>query len=127
MAAADLAILTLGACTVPVYSTLTAAQARYILQDAGARVAFVSTAEQLEKLQRVRHELPSLEAIVSFEPLDAAVAVGAAARRRSRARPRAADGGVGHRPRRFATRARDPPGQLATIIYTSGTTGEPKG
>ena len=62
---ADLAILTLGAVTVPVYSTLTPAQARYIVQDAGARLAFVSTAEQLEKLQRVRHDLPSLEAIVT--------------------------------------------------------------
>jgi len=44
---ADLGILTLGAVTVPVYSTLGAAQARYIVQDTGARVAFVSTAEQL--------------------------------------------------------------------------------
>jgi long-chain acyl-CoA synthetase len=38
---ADFAILTLGAVTVPVYATLTAGQARYILQDAGARVALV--------------------------------------------------------------------------------------
>ena len=38
---ADLAILTLGGVTVPVYATLTPAQARYIIQDAGARVAFV--------------------------------------------------------------------------------------
>src|SRR5215203_1477463 len=55
---ADLAILTRGAVTVPVYSTLTGPQARYIVEDAGARLAFVSTGEQLEKLQRVRHELP---------------------------------------------------------------------
>src|SRR5688572_6153862 len=65
---ADLAILTRGAVTVPVYSTLTGGQAKYILEDSGARVAFVSTAEQLEKLQRVRHEIPALEAIVTFEP-----------------------------------------------------------
>jgi long-chain acyl-CoA synthetase len=42
---ADLATLVLGAVNVPVYSTLTGPQARYILQDSGARVAFVSTAE----------------------------------------------------------------------------------
>ena len=124
---ADLAVLTLGAVTVPVYSTLTAAQARYIMQDAGARVAFVSTAEQLEKLQRVRHELPALEAIVTFEPLAPRVAVRAAPRRRRRARARAADGGVGRRPRRSATARARSARQLATIIYTSGTTGEPKG
>src|SRR3982751_997667 len=64
---ADLAILTIGAVTVPVYSTLTGAQARYIIDDAGARIAFVSTAAQLEKIQRLRHELPNLEAIVTFE------------------------------------------------------------
>jgi long-chain acyl-CoA synthetase len=123
----DLAIVTLGAVTVPVYSTLTAAQARYIVQDAGARVAFVSTAEQLEKLQSVRHQLPSLEAIVVF---DAAPAPGAsiitldALVARGHARMMA-EWGVA---RVFRDRARGVrPTDLATIIYTSGTTGEPKG
>jgi long-chain acyl-CoA synthetase len=124
---ADLAILTRGAVTVPVYSTLTAGQARYILEDSGARVAFVSTAEQLDKLQRVRHELPALEAIVSFEPavtpsptvltLDAVV-------ERGHARLMG-EWGVG---REFRDRTREiRPSDLATIIYTSGTTGPPKG
>jgi len=124
---ADLAILTIGGVTVPVYSTLTAAQARYILHDAGARIAFVSTAEQLEKVQSVRHQLPSLEAIVVFDrtaaaaasvlPLDAVVDRGHAQ----------IVGGWGIA-REFRDRARTvSPEQLATIIYTSGTTGEPKG
>ena len=124
---ADLAILTLGGVTVPVYATLTPAQARYIIQDSGARVAFVSTAEQLDKLQAVRHQLPALEAIVTFAPtpasstsvlsLDALV-------ERGHARL-TAEWGVG---RQFRDTAREiRPGQLATIIYTSGTTGEPKG
>ena len=124
---ADFAILTLGGVTVPVYATLTPAQARYIIQDAGARVAFVSTAEQLEKLQRVRHQLPSLEAIVTFAPLagrspsvlslDALVARGHARLM--------GEWGVG---RQFRDKTREiRPEQLATIIYTSGTTGEPKG
>src|SRR6476620_11138316 len=39
----DLAVLTAGAVTVPIYPTLSAAQARYILQDSGARLAIVST------------------------------------------------------------------------------------
>jgi long-chain acyl-CoA synthetase len=124
---ADFAILTMGAVTVPVYSTLTAQQTRYIVQDAGARVAFVSTREQLEKLQSVRHELPSLEAIVIFEaldqpspsvmPLDAAIARGHARMM--------AEWGVARAFREKARAIR--PEQLATIIYTSGTTGEPKG
>jgi long-chain acyl-CoA synthetase len=124
---ADFAILTAGAVTVPVYSTLTAAQARYIIQDSGARLAFVSTAEQLEKLQRVRHELPSLEAIVTFEgtgnaspsvlTLDAVAARGHARL--------TGESGIGRAFRDAARQVR--PDQLATIIYTSGTTGEPKG
>jgi long-chain acyl-CoA synthetase len=124
---ADLAILTLGGVTVPVYATLTPGQARYIIQDSGARVAFVSTAEQLEKLQDVRHQLPALEAIVTF----AAAPVGSTsvlsldalmARGHTRLM---GEWGVG---RQFRDTTREiRPGQLATIIYTSGTTGEPKG
>ena len=60
----DLAILSAGAVTVPIYPTLSAAQARYILQDSGARLAIVSTRLQLEKVQEVRHLLPDLEAVV---------------------------------------------------------------
>ena len=45
----DLAVLTAGAVTVPIYPTLSAAQVRYILQDSGARLAIVSTRLQLEK------------------------------------------------------------------------------
>jgi long-chain acyl-CoA synthetase len=125
---ADLAILTLGGVTVPVYPSLTAGQARYIIHDAGARVAFVSTSEQLEKLQRIRHELPSLEAIVTFAPAaggaSASVVPLAALVARGHARLMG-EWGVG---RQFRDAAREiRPHQLATIIYTSGTTGEPKG
>jgi len=124
---ADLAILSLGAVTVPVYSTLTAPQTRYIVKDAGARVAFVSTAGQLEKVQAVRHDLPLLEEIVSFEPVDhpsPAVLTLEAVAERGHGRL-TGEWGVG---REFRDRAKEvKPGQLATIIYTSGTTGEPKG
>jgi long-chain acyl-CoA synthetase len=123
----DMAAQTLGAVTAPVYSTLTAAQVRYIVNDAGARVAFVSTAEQAEKLQRVRHELPMLEAIVTFDPVPSAspalLHIDALAERGHA--KLMGEWGVG---RAFRDRAREVrPSDLATIIYTSGTTGEPKG
>ena len=124
---ADFAILALGGVTVPVYSTLTPGQARYIIQDAGARVAFVSTVEQLEKLQRIRHELPSLEAIVTFAPIaNASTSVLSLDALVERGHARLmGEWGVGRQFRDTTRGIR--PGQLATIIYTSGTTGEPKG
>lgn len=123
----DLAILTAGAVTVPIYPTLSAGQVRYILQDSGARVAVVSTALQLEKLQEIRHLAPALEAVVVIDP--AAVA-GASAltltELASRGHARmTGEWGAG---REFRDAARKvSPDDLATIIYTSGTTGEPKG
>ncbi len=124
----DLAILAGGAVTVPVYPTLSAAQARYILQDSGARLAIVSTGLQLDKLQEVRHLLPSLEAVVV---MDAATAAGTTSvlsleelEQRGHARMTAEWGAA----KEFRDRARAVGADdLATIIYTSGTTGEPKG
>ncbi|HYT73825.1 MAG TPA: long-chain fatty acid--CoA ligase [Vicinamibacterales bacterium] len=124
---ADFAILTLGAVTVPIYSTLMPSQVRYMVADSGARVAFVSNIEQLEKLQRVRHELPGLEVVVVFDPADqrpTSVVTLDALVERGHVRLMS-EWGVA---RQFRDRARAVrPGQLATIIYTSGTTGEPKG
>ena len=124
---ADLAALTFGAVTVPVYSTLAAGQTRYIVQDAGARVAFVSTAAQVEKLQSVRHQLPALEAVVAFDDVaesSPSVMTFAGLAERGHARMMAGWGVA----RAFRDRARQVrPEHLATIIYTSGTTGEPKG
>jgi long-chain acyl-CoA synthetase len=123
----DLAILAAGAVTVPIYPTLSAAQVRYILQDAGARLAIASTRLQLEKLQEIRHLLPALEAIVVIDP--PGVTVGSAltlAHLESRGHARmTGEWGAGSG-FRDAARAVSP-GDLATIIYTSGTTGEPKG
>ncbi len=125
--ATDLAILTAGAVTVPIYPTLSAAQAQYIVQDSGARFAFVSTREQAAKLQKVRLALASLEVIVLFDA--SAESTGSllsldevAARGHARM---VAEWGVA---REFRDQARaSAPDDLATIIYTSGTTGEPKG
>ena len=64
---ADLAILTGGAVTVPIYPTLSPVQVHYVLQDSGAKAAIVSTREQLAKIQEVRHKLPVLEAVILMD------------------------------------------------------------
>jgi long-chain acyl-CoA synthetase len=127
----DLAILSAGAVTVPIYPTLSAAQARYILQDSGARLAIVSTRLQLEKVQEVRHLLPDLEAVVVVMDPPAAIPAGSASvlsledvERRGHARMTGEWGAA----KEFRDDARTvKPDDLATIIYTSGTTGDPKG
>ncbi len=127
----DLAILTAGAVTVPIYPTLSSGQARYILEDAGARLAIVSTRLQLEKIQEVRHLLPALEAVIVMDPPAGTPLPGSPSvlsleevERRGHARM-TGEWGAG---RIFRDDARAiSAGDLATIIYTSGTTGEPKG
>src|SRR6266496_6230470 len=50
---ADFACVLLGAVVVPFYTTLTAEQTAYMLQDSGARAIFVSTDRHLEKVLSV--------------------------------------------------------------------------
>jgi long-chain acyl-CoA synthetase len=133
----DLAVLTAGAVLVPIYPTLSAAQARYILQDSGASLVVVSTRVQLDKVQEIRHLLPSLEAVIVMDDRAASAASASAPTFTSasvfafddvvaRGHARMAEQWGAGREFRDAARAVTPQ-QLATIIYTSGTTGEPKG
>ncbi|HWB30528.1 MAG TPA: AMP-binding protein, partial [Vicinamibacterales bacterium] len=61
---ADLAILTAGAVTTPIYPTLSVEQIAFILRDSGATIAIVSTAEQLEKLLAALPSAPDVATIV---------------------------------------------------------------
>ncbi|MDX2056929.1 MAG: long-chain fatty acid--CoA ligase [Gemmatimonadales bacterium] len=121
-ALADYACLTARAADVPIYPTLTPKQIRYLLDDSGARVVFVSTAAQLAKLAEIRSELTGVEQIVAFDTELAGDGVMALSALEDRGRAVA-----GQHPdwRRDALAVT--PDDLATIIYTSGTTGEPKG
>jgi long-chain acyl-CoA synthetase len=124
---ADLAIVTGGGVTVPVYPTLSAGQARYILKDSAARIVVCSTRAQLEKIQEVRHQLPSIEAIVVMETgAEAGPSVLTFDELAARGHGRMMGEWGAGRQFRDAARALQP-GDLATIIYTSGTTGDPKG
>ena len=61
---ADLAILSAGCINVPVYPTLPSGHIEYILKDSEARTIFVSNAEQLEKIQAIRSNLPNLQHVI---------------------------------------------------------------
>jgi long-chain acyl-CoA synthetase len=115
---ADFAALSMGAITVPVYSTQTAEQTAFILNDSGARVLVVSTQSQLEKGLAVQSQTP-VEHIVVMDAVETAHAV--------HMQRLMLQGPADFDPE-FDARARSiQPDDLATIIYTSGTTGMPKG
>ena len=119
---ADIAILSEGAVTVPIYPTSTPSQVGYILKDAGVRVVLVSTAAQARKVLEAAGDL---EMDVTVVCMDQAGEAGV--RSLEEVRREGADlerGNPGLFERHAARAGRD---DTATIIYTSGTTGEPKG
>jgi len=125
----DLAILTAGAVTVPIYPTLVSGQMKGILADCAARLVIVSDETQAEKVRSVRSELPNLEAIVvieqeakCFENQNEHLLASVAKRGRDRL---VSEDGLEERFRDTAQSIS--PEAIATIIYTSGTTGVPKG
>ena len=118
-AIADYATLLLGAVVVPIYATQTAEQVLYVLQNSEARIAFVSTRQQYEKLAAIRDQT-SLQYVVVMDEapeLSNAVHMGSFLR----------DGESGPDAELDAIAAAIEPDDLATLIYTSGTTGTPKG
>jgi long-chain acyl-CoA synthetase len=128
---ADFAILLLGAVDVPVYTTLTAEQIEYLMQDSGARYIFVSTPGQLRRLLSIK-TAGLIERIIIMDDLPAGEGGAAMDRERvvSFASLTDAESPPANERRDALFDARGHslhPSDLATIIYTSGTTGTPKG
>jgi long-chain acyl-CoA synthetase len=120
----DLAILSLGAINVPIYTTQALDQIDYILSDSGARAIFISDRRLYKHAQPVLAN-KAMAHLVFFEPevaedIDRAcdlTELEEKGKEFARQRPDAFEAYL------QAVRPED----LATIIYTSGTTGEPKG
>ncbi|HYY45346.1 MAG TPA: long-chain fatty acid--CoA ligase, partial [Actinomycetota bacterium] len=118
---ADLACLSLGATTVPIYATSSADQVEYVLSHSDSKIAVVEDQEQLDKILARCSGLPALEKVVVLEDGEGAgpglVAAWSSLLTAGDSVPmelfEAARSDVG-------------PGDLATFVYTSGTTGPPK-
>ncbi|HEY3011209.1 MAG TPA: long-chain fatty acid--CoA ligase [Gemmatimonadales bacterium] len=121
-AIADYACLTAGCTDVPIYPTLPAKQVEYNLCDSGAVAIFVSTRQQLEKVNGLRPRVRALRHVIAFD--EEVAGPGVLSLEQVYARGRAARS---HRTswKRDALEAK--PDDLATLIYTSGTTGDMKG
>ncbi|HXB22972.1 MAG TPA: long-chain fatty acid--CoA ligase [Candidatus Solibacter sp.] len=115
---ADFACVTSGIIDVPIYTTLTAEQTLYLLQNSGARAIFVSNLEQLRKVQSIQLQT-KLEKVVIMDDVEESNVIPMWSIL-NHASPEADPV--------FDERARTvQPDDIATLIYTSGTTGTSKG
>lgn len=119
---ADYATMQIRAVTVPIYSTNTASQVNYILQNADIKVLFVGNQDQYDEAIKATENTPLLQKIVAMNPVDL---------RGHSLGEQWADflqDGYPKMQAEFDERLAEKNMQdLFTLIYTSGTTGNPKG
>ncbi len=120
----DLAILSAGAITIPIYPSSTSDQVEYIVNNSEAVAIICENEEQLRKVLERRASMPTLKRAVLIEgrlPADAppGFVIGAEDLKKEGWQVAAAE----VEKRIAATK----PDDVATIPYTSGTTGPPKG
>ena len=116
----DHGTLQAGGIDVPIYPTMTPEDYVYILNHSESKFCFVSNQELFDKVASIQDQVPSLQAVFTFENVSGArnwkevVDAG-------RSADEAAKATLAERSKAVS------PNELATIIYTSGTTGRPKG
>lgn len=120
----DLAILSNGGISVPIYQTNTAQQVEYIAQHSDASVIFLENKLQLDKVLSIRSKLPSLKKIIVWDDVDTQDQMIMTFSELEL---------LGEKIRREQFNALEKRldeiklKNIATIVYTSGTTGPPKG
>jgi len=118
----DMATVCMGAVTVPIYTSLTPEQIKYIIKDSEASFVVCSNLEMWSKVEKIKNELPLVGKYILIEnQVPAGVlnlkSVETEGQKLNQQNPEEFD--------RIALSIG--PDDLATIIYTSGTTGVPKG
>lgn len=114
----DMAIMQIGAITVPVYPTISEKDYLYILNHCEAKIVIVEGAEVMNKIDAILPSTPTLEHVYTF--ID---------RKRFPFLAQLIELGEQNPDPDELQRRRDAvqPSDCSTIIYTSGTTGTPKG
>jgi long-chain acyl-CoA synthetase len=114
----DIGVLQIGAQNVPIYPTISETDYEYILNHSGSTYCFVSDVEVLRKVNLIKHNLPNLKEVFSFDEIEGCknwkelLVLGEDQSNQDVVEDR---------------KNNVKPEDLATIIYTSGTTGKPKG
>lgn len=120
-AAVDFACMFAGLISVPSYVSLNPEQIKYILNDAEVKIIFVMNKFMLEKINKIKAEVPSLKTIVSFNDLsqdnlsNEIINYSSISKNFSKSEDL----------KSLLSSIKEE--DLLTIIYTSGTTGNPKG
>jgi long-chain acyl-CoA synthetase len=122
----DMASLLVGAVTVPLYTTLTAQQSAFVLNDSGCRAIFLSTDHQLHKIISVLPQT-QVENVIVMDDLEFTGDLAPYADRCECMSHISRQGSENLDPEIEARARNASPDQLATIVYTSGTTGTSKG
>jgi long-chain acyl-CoA synthetase len=113
----DLAVQQIGGILTPVYPTINVNELEFVFFDAEVKYVFVNDEESYHKVLSIRHKLPSIREIFTFEHV-------ANAKHWKEIFVEPTDE---LRAKISEISSRIKYDDLATIIYTSGTTGKPKG
>ena len=113
----DVAVLMIGAVSVPIYPTITSAEYEFIFNNAEVKLCFVSDKEILGKVSAISDKVDSLDGIYTFDEISDA-----------RHYSEVMNQGLPDYQEKVEELKRGvKSNDLATLIYTSGTTGLPKG
>lgn len=120
-AAVDFACMFAGLISVPSYVSLNPEQIKYILIDADVKIIFVMNKFMLDKILKIRNEVPSLKIIVSFNKLPEENISNDVINYEMIKQNFSSEENL----QSLSSSIKET--DLLTIIYTSGTTGNPKG
>lgn len=114
----DMAIMQVGAISVPIYPTISKDDYRYIINDCGVKLIILEGSAVLQKIESIKSEAPTLVAIYAIDTkcdyptFSELVELGKENQNSEELKNR--EDSIDEK-------------ECATIIYTSGTTGNPKG
>ncbi len=118
----DLAVLSLGAAVVPIYTTQPGEQIKYILENSDAKIHFVSNDEVFAETKPLIKNVKNVKAIISImeskhKKLQTFEDILQMGHKKNEEDPTLYN----------KLKSEVKPDDMATLIYTSGTTGVPKG